>query len=419
MASWHLLHLWGAGWVPELELIVEHGLGCTWWVPAKLRAHALSFWRAGDPYPLPVVPNITFSTQGSYLAFPTFCHLSPNRLIADQQLNERSRSKRFQDFAAHNPCLSSLQIPQSSAWFYKDFTVVKPVLQSKTSRIAHWAPPLPAWTPCRISYITPTLNLSLLIHFRHFYFHYLVFIWTLWKNVEKTKFQFGTWWLVCRPPRNWLNEWPGKFVPWSFQKKRQRRRQVSPHSEWWSLFCGDKVVNVLLLWWIKAVGQEAAEWSWRGPAFAFQLNNSGQALPFPWASGFLSLIGQGWIPRALPHLPFVISASSQWGSPGCQRICAILLKSQSSVMRWEPKLHAFYKWRNWASCQGQDLAVLPPEQDPMSHGLYPHSGPVVNNLAVHLESARELWKNLDAWAPPPMTSKQSICGERAWESGCF
>lgn len=70
-------------------------------------------------------------------------------------------------------------------------------------------------------------------------------------------------------------------------------------------------------------------------------------------------------------------------------------------------------------CQGQDLVVLPQEQDPMSHGLYPHSGPVVNNLAVHLDSAREFWKNLKAWAPPSMTSKESICGERAWESGCF
>lgn len=252
-----------------------------WWVPAKLHARALSFWRAGDPYPFPVVSNITFSTQRSCPAFPTFCHLSPSRLMADKQLNENSRSKGFQAFATHNPCLPSLHIPQSSAWFYKDFTVIKPVLQSKTSRTAHWAPPLPAWTLSRISYITPALSLSLLIQFRHFYFQYLIFIWILWENVEKAKFQFGTQWLVCRPPHNWLNEWPGKHVLWPFQKKRQRIRQISPHSKWWTLFCGDKVVNVLPLWWINAVGQEAAEWSWRGPVSALQSNNSGQALPLP------------------------------------------------------------------------------------------------------------------------------------------
>lgn len=95
----------------------------------------------------------------------------------------------------------------------------------------------------------------------------------------------------------------GQENMWSDHFKRKGKEiGKSPQSEWWSLFCKDEVVSVLPLWWIKAMGLEADEWLWRGPASSLQLSNSEQVLPRPWVSGSLSLIGQGWTPRILLDL---------------------------------------------------------------------------------------------------------------------
>lgn len=128
----------------------------------------------------------------------------------------------FQDTATHSPCPLFLPIPKphpSPAWLYIAFTVIKSVLQSKILQTAHWDQPLPFQTLYRLFTVCKTHTVIPYWSISYMSIQYIGFLWPFLAECKRDQISVWDpvtcWW----DAPYWLNEWTGKYVTWSFQKK--------------------------------------------------------------------------------------------------------------------------------------------------------------------------------------------------------